>query len=570
MISRPRNIISFLIVSVFLFVVPANAFEGKSTKEVLDNGMTVVVSEIPTSPVVAVYALVKAGSATEGEFLGSGITHYLEHMLFQETTNRGVGEIAAQIQAVGGNINASTGMDSTVYKIEVPFDQFDIGLDIMADMLMNTVFSEEELTKERDVVLSEMQLHNDNPSRRLAELTFKTMYLKHPYGHPTIGYKPLFTAISKEDVEKYYHQYYGPNNIVLAIAGNINADDVLPKIRETFKDFERRPEIMRNLPVEPLQISPRFYEEEYATPIARMSLAYGSVGLLDEDLYPLDVLAKILGDGASSRLYRELYKKKKLVQYISASNYTPMDRGVFWISTVLDYNNMDATIEAISSEIEKIKQKGVLPSELEKARAQVLADHVFGSQTAESVAYSQALDEAYTGDHLFANKYLEGIRRVTNDDVVRVAKKYLKEQSRSVVVLKPKGLSDQKDEVSSAIAVGDMEKYVLDNGLTVLLRVNKRFPLVAVRLSLNGGIRQEAPELNGVSNLTASLWTKGTKKKSADQIAEYTESLGMSLGAFSGKNSFGLSIDFLSEYFDQAMDLFEDVVKNPVFPQDEL
>jgi len=182
----------FLTIAVFLlFSSPSQAIENRSSKQILDNGLTVLVTEMPSSPVVSVYALVKAGSATEGKFLGTGISHFLEHMLFKGTHGRGVGEIASRIQAVGGSINASTGMDYTIYTITVPFDSFDVALDILSDMLMNSTMDAEEVERERNVIFGEMRLHNDNPGRKIGELTFKNVYIRHPYRHPIIGYKSL-------------------------------------------------------------------------------------------------------------------------------------------------------------------------------------------------------------------------------------------------------------------------------------------------------------------------------------------------------------------------------------------
>src|SRR3990167_128697 len=158
-----RRILShFFIITFYLFFpCSAPAFEGRSSKHILDNGLTVLIREMPSSPVVSVYALVKTGSATEGEYLGTGISHFLEHMLFKGTHGRGVGEIAAKIQAVGGEINAATGKDYTIYTITVPFEQFDTALDILADMLMHATMEPEEVERERNVIISEMKMHDD-------------------------------------------------------------------------------------------------------------------------------------------------------------------------------------------------------------------------------------------------------------------------------------------------------------------------------------------------------------------------------------------------------------------------
>ena len=204
---------------IILFFVPGSASAIEALRVELDNGMVVLVAEKPDSPIVAVYGLVKTGSATEGEFLGTGVSHYLEHMLFKGTENRGVGEIAGKIQAVGGSINAATGRDYTIYTINVPYDQFAIAIDILADVLRNATLDPEEAAKERDVILNEMRMHNDNPDRKLSEVTSKNIYLNHPYRHPVIGYEELFKGLTPDSLRQYYKKHYVPNNIVVTIAG---------------------------------------------------------------------------------------------------------------------------------------------------------------------------------------------------------------------------------------------------------------------------------------------------------------------------------------------------------------
>jgi zinc protease len=304
MIIRKR-FIHFLTATVFVFAFcsPARSDDGQSSKHIFDNGLTVLVSEMPSSPVVSVYALVKAGSATEGKFLGAGISHFLEHMLFKGTHGRNVGELASRIQSVGGTINAATSYDYTIYTITVPYESFDVALDILSDMLMNATMNPEEVERERKVIFGEMRLRRDDPDRILSELVFQNVYIRHPYRHPIIGYESLLAEVTPEDLVEYYRTFYTPNNIIFSVAGNIDDQTVLPKIQEAFQGFKRTRAITRNLPEEPTQISGRRYEEEYPTDLTRLSMSFSGVSLLHPDLYALDALAEILGSGRSSRLY---------------------------------------------------------------------------------------------------------------------------------------------------------------------------------------------------------------------------------------------------------------------------
>ena len=567
----------FSIAAICLFL-PFPAYADSASKQILDNGLTVLVQEMPASPVVCVYGLVQTGSATEGEYLGSGISHFLEHMLFKGTPEKGVGEIASHIQALGGTINASTGQDYTIYTLEVPPEALDTALGTLADMLMNSSLEQEEMEKERQVIIGEMRLNEDDPDRRLGEIAFENIYLQHPYHYPVIGYKKLLLDVTRDDLGNYYRSRYVSNNIILSIAGNVRAQDLFAKVQKVFGGFARQRGVLRNLPSEPPQISPRRYEQEYPTELTRLVMAFSGVSLLDRDLYALDILAMILGQGDSSPLYLNVAKRKDLVHAISAANFTPVDRGFFEITAVLSQNGEDAvlgqenvepTIAAVWEEIGTVQRKGVAKKDLEKAKRQVLSGHLFSLQKASGVAYAHAVDEAWTGDYQFSQKYVEAVKKVTAQDIQRVAVQYLIEPALTVVLLKPQQEKSPRENRPEAHP-GEIRKSVLDNGLTVLLREDHTLPVASIRVSLQGGTRQEAPELNGLSMLTADVLAKGTKAFSAQQIAAKSESLGMDLDTFSGKNSFGLSVECLSEDLGQALDMIESMIKNPTFPPEEI
>ncbi len=563
-----KTIACFSAAAICLFL-PFQVHADSTSKQVLDNGLTVLIHEMPASPVVCVYALVKTGSATEGEYLGSGVSHFLEHMLFKGTSKRGVGAIAAQVQAVGGEINASTGQDYTIYTIQVPPQSFDVALGILTDMLMDSTIAPEEVEKERQVVLGEMRMGDDDPDRELGKIAFENIYIQHPYRHPVIGHKDLFTALTREDIWNYYRGHYAPNNMIVSVAGNIRPSEIFPKIKKAFGGFARHRGLGRNVPAEPPQISARRYEKEYPTDLTRLAMAFGGVSLLDSDLYALDVLAMVLGQGDSSPLYRHVYNDKGLVHAISASNFTPVDRGFFEISATLEQKNVDRAIEAVWEEIRVVQRKGVAQQDLEKARRQVLSGYLFSHQKASQIAYAGAVDEAFTGDHRFSQKYVEAVKKVTAQDIRRVANRYLIASALTVVLLKPREEKSSPEDTPQS-QVGEIQKYVLDNGLTVLLREDHTLPIASVRLSLQGGTRQEPPELNGLSMMTSAVWTKGTKARGAEEIAAAVESRGMDLDTFSGKNSFGMSVECLSGDLEQALDLVGEMVKNPAFALQEI
>lgn len=558
----------------------ARAAEGRgfdSTRTVLENGLTVLVTEMPDNPMVSLYALVRAGSATEGRFLGSGISHFLEHLMFKGTHSQAVGKIAASIQAIGGTINASTGMDFTIYTVTVPAEFFTTALDVLADMIQNPDFDPDELEKERAVVFREIIMNEDNPRRELISRLFETAYLNHPYRLPVIGFRPVLETISRDDVQEYYRAHYSPNNMVFSVAGNVRAAEAAGLIAEAFAGFQRREDHPRHLPVERAQITPRHFEKEFSTQVALMALAFPGVSLLDPDLFALDVLAKIFGQGRMSRLHQALYEndKEKLVYSVTAWNHTPVDPGLFVIQAALDESLIEKVREVIRAEIQRVRDKKVSAGELERAQRQVISEHVQGQQTTDDVAYRQAVDHAFTGDHDFSARYVERIQQVSREDIARAAKKYLDPSALSTVVIRPLSAPDQEGEPKGAVkrsveTAGAIEKIVLENGLTVLARRDSTLPWVNFQLVMTGGSRQEEASLTGLSRLFQSVWTRGTKSMSAGEIDEFVESRGMVLGAHAGRNSVGLSLACLGEDVDAALGLLADIARNPVFADDQV
>jgi len=559
---------ALILIGTILLSAPSFA-DNQPYKIKLDNGMTVVINELPSSPMVALYAWVNTGSVMEGKYLGSGVTHFVEHMLFKGTARRGPGEIPDEAKAMGGVINASTGYDNTVFTLSVPKENFAKGLDLISDMVQNAAFDPKEVEREREVILKEMHMHNDRPEHKLDDLVGDTVYIVHPYKYPIIGRESLFKAITREDLWDYYRSHYVPNNMVFSVAGGVTVNDVLPQIKKAFENFTMRTKPERVIPQEPEQIASRRIEIEYPTNLTRMTMAYQGIPLLHKDLYALDVLAMALGSGASSRFYQELHEKRQLVESIAASDYTPVDRGYVEITCLIKDQAPDTIIQAVKAMIEDVKKQGLLPGELEKVKRQVMAQNIYGRQSSEDLAYHTAMDEAFTGDASFADKYLAGVRLVTNADIKRVAAEYLDDQRLSVVILKPK-VAVPPTAATVATAPLSIEKIVLPNGLVLLLQEDHSLPLLSLNAVINGGTRQEPADLNGLSQLTASVWSKGLKGKTAEQISREVESRGGSFSVGSGFNSFTINISFLAQDLPLAMEYLEEAVKYPTFPQEEI
>ena len=545
-------------------------FELHTQQSRLDNGLTVLITPMPSQPTVSLYALVKVGSAMEGPYLGAGISHFIEHMLFKGTARRGVGQISQEVQALGGTINASTSFDYTIFTLTVPADKFAQGLDILADMIMNPKFDSTEVEKERTVITKEIRLLKDQPERVLSEAVFDTVFRRHPYRIPIIGYEEVFLTLTRDDLVRFHSRYYIPNNIVVSIAGDVEAVKAMPQIGQAFQSSRRGRTIVRHLPPEPEQIDQRRREIEYPTPLYRLSMSYAGVSITDQDMFALDILALVLGHGKSSRLYQDLISDKQWIQSLQAVNYTPADRGVFEVECVSSEDNTERLIHAVKEHIAKIQKHGVSSAELVKARRQLLAQYVLEHQTSSDVAYQTAMDMAFAGDAEFSNSYLRAVEDITPDDIRRVAQKYLVDSGLSIVVLRPIDQTENKQTASTPVPSESIEVDQLDNGITLVLQNRTTVPWISMVAALKGGVAQEDPSLNGIAQLTAQTWNKGTRSRSAQEIAQESETRGISLGGFATHDGFGLALQCLPGEIDAGLVLFTDVLMDPVFPADEI
>jgi zinc protease len=540
----------------------------------LDNGMRVVIMENHAAPVATMRVYVcNAGSIYEQEYLGSGISHYCEHIISGGSTkNRTEDEIEKIIQSIGGAANAYTSSDHTCYYISTSNLYFDTVIDLLADWIQNCIFDPKEVLRERGVILKEINMIYDDPRRKISKIYNETMFRIHPEHFPIIGCKELFEKLTREDLLKYYHRMYTPHNIIVVAVGDFDANEILNKIKKAFKDFKGKPTPPIYIEPDPKQLGTRRIVEEMDVKLTYLLMGFRTVTITHPDVYPLDVLACILTRGNSSRLYRQIKDKKQLVHSISASSYTPRyDAADFTIDATLDYSNLHKAEKAILEEIYKLKTEFVSDEELKKAKRQIVSEYVFANQTVQSQAGVIGRDIVHTGNPLFHKLYIENIKKVTKEDIQRVVNTYFYDDALTVAVLKPKEAKLKELETAKEeIRVGEVEKVVLDNGMTLLLKQNANVPLVYIGAYLKGGLRYENEQNNGVFNFMARMLLKGTKKRTAEQIAQEIDSIGGSISAAGDEDYFACSLEVLKEDIETGIDLLADVLMNPIFDEEEL
>lgn len=538
---------------------------------ILDNGLHAVWEADGRQPLVAIEARIKGGLRGEGRYVGSGITHFIEHMLFKGTTSRPPGTIEQEIRGYGGTINAFTSFDVTGVSLFVEARYLPQALDLLADILQHAVFDPKEFEKERAVIISEMHMNLDDPDRRIHQVFWGRHLLEHPYRHPVIGYQPVFERLTVKDLSDLYVAQYHPQNVTLAIAGDVGGADLPQLLEKTFGAWPRGPVDPSQLlvPLEPPSASAKEQAIELPVQTAYVLLGFSSVRLADPQLYALDVLANILGDGRSSRLYEGIVRQRRLAHSIASWDYTPYDPGVFAVYFRTDPERIDAATQAILQLIDEVKQRGVTDAELRKAKRSVAAGYLFGLQTVEAKASDLASSLASTGDPLFSRQYVTGVEQVTKEQVQAVAQKFLDASKMTRAIIRPAAAAQAATAAPESAGLS-MTKTALPNGAPLIVGVDQALPIAAITVAFHGGVRVETDETQGLSNLVAQLLTKGTARKSASEIAFQVESLGGHLEAFSGRDGFGIVLQVLSQDMPDGLALAQELVTQSTFSDDEL
>ncbi|MEC7273840.1 MAG: pitrilysin family protein, partial [Verrucomicrobiota bacterium] len=275
-------------------------FKFPVDRQILPNGLTLISRSDFSSEVVSVQIWVKTGSIHEGDLVGSGLSHYLEHMLFKGTCKRDAKSISREVHALGGSINAYTTFDRTVYYIDAPSSAFDQVVDILADIVLNSTLPVEEVEKERAVILREIDMGLDDPDRQLSQAIFRNAYQRHPYREPVIGHRSLFEKITPQELRDYYRARYVPNNIVVSVAGSISPDLCLSAIEKHFGPTPRGRLAPVRMEAEPVQFASRREDIIGEYNIFRGGIVFKVPHLSHPDSPRLDSLAHALGGGESS------------------------------------------------------------------------------------------------------------------------------------------------------------------------------------------------------------------------------------------------------------------------------
>jgi zinc protease len=574
-------------------------------KTVLDNGLTVLTKEVHTAPVVTVQVWYRVGSRNE-EAGVNGIAHQLEHMMFKGTKTRPI-QFGRLFSALGSDSNAFTSYDQTAYYGTAERDKLKALLVLEADRMQNSLIDVEQLASEKRVVISELQGYENSPEYRLNRAVMEAAFPNHPYGLPVGGTKADVEKFQVEQVQKYYRQFYTPDHAVLVIVGDFQTTKTLATVQEVFGSIPRGQE-SRFKNQEPKTKSQQ--NSELKTPIvlrepgagaAFLQIVYPLPDVNQPDVPALDVLDYILTEGRNSRLYK-LLVESGLVSDVTAHVASLREFGWYEMLVTADSQlNWQKINSVLDKAIANLVKGGVTQEEVARAKTQLEASVILTNRDVTNQAMQLGYDETTAGDYRHRERYIAAIREVKPEDVVDVAKKYLKKSARTVgffeptlkqakATIKPHSIQATEsfsgngslnlDEVLKYLPPTDKttdtsiqalpQQFTLDNGLQVLLLTDKSTPTITLAGYIKAGTEFDPDNKAGLASFVAENLSSGTKTQDVMTIAKALEERGANLEFEAYREGMRIEGDSLASDLPVVLRTLADVVKNSTFPKKEL
>lgn len=584
-------------------------------KYVLENGLTLVIHEDHSDPVVHVDVTYHVGSARE-ELNKSGFAHFFEHMMFQGSENVGDEEHFKFVTESGGTLNGTTNKDRTNYFETVPSNQLDVMLWLEADRMgfLLPAVTQEKFEVQRSTVKNEKgQNYNNRPYGLFGEVNAASLYpFGHPYSWLTIGKLEDLDRVDVSDLKKFFLRWYGPNNATLTIGGDVNPKEVVKKVEKYFGSIPSGPA------VEPMKLAPVTLDKDryvsYIDNNIRFPLllfTFPTVPTYHEDEAALDCLSEILGAGKSSYFYKKFVLTQKAIQ---ASTFHPTSElaGEFTMFTLPFPGQKLADFEKqVRDILVEFEKNGVTDADIEKFKANYESNTINGLASVRGKVSQLAAYETFRGNPNYISKDLDRYLAVTKEDVIRVFNKYIKGKPAVIQSVLPNaetepaaadnykpqtegensfpttdysGLSYKKPNdgkfdrtakpvpgQSPLVNVPKIWKETWANGMKVIGTESKEIPIVAIQITLNGGHQLDAkdPTKAGLAQLTASMMNEGTTSLTSEEFQEELRKIGSSISVYAGQNSTTISINSLLKNIDKTLALTEDALMNPRFDQED-
>jgi predicted Zn-dependent peptidase len=389
-------------------------------KHVLENGLTIIGEEIPYVKSISLGVWINVGSRIENEEI-SGVSHFIEHMLFKGTENRTSKQIASEIDNLGGQINAFTSKECTCYYVKLLDSHIEIGIDILSDMILNSKFNEEDINKERSVIIEELKMYEDSPEDLAYDLLTENIYAGDSLGMNIIGTEESLNKLGKNEILNYFEKYYLPNNAVIAISGNFDFDEIVKKIEKKFKNWEKKD---INIELKKAEFKSCFLAKNKDTEQVNLAMSLEAVPLEnEEEVYALAVINTVFGGSISSRLFQKIREEKGLVYSIYSSQSLYRKCGELGIFASMSNEHLEEVYNSIIEEISFMKESYLTDKEISESKEQLKGSYILGLESTSSRMMSIGRSMTLNNKVESSDDILKAIDNVDKDTVKRVIDK---------------------------------------------------------------------------------------------------------------------------------------------------
>ncbi len=529
---------------------------------ILDNGIEVYVVERPEQPSAEIFGCVRTGSINEGAYLGYGLSHFVEHMLFQGCKDFPGTSAGDELGRLGGDANAYTSFDRTVYYVELPGKNVLDGLSILARMIRYPEFPEERFASERDVILRESAMGFDNPSRRVGELCRQLLFRQHALRHPIIGYPELVAQVTADVAREYHAARYTPGRVFFVIAGAVESSAAAEVLNKHLGNWGRSGLAEVAVPQEPPQFAMRKAEISVDDPLARLMLAVRIPGVSGSATAPYEVASGLLGAGDAAHLVRTLQFERELAVDLDSSVLETAMESMLFVSAAAEPGKIDKLSKSLLQELARIRKNGVRPSEVSREKLQ------HKMETLRELRSNAGIAGTVAGCVLSGNSpeafdaYMDRVDRLTCDEVNAALRDMLDPDHFCLALQVPA----QSGRRKSAPAVQPQAAaQQLASGAVYL--PNRTLPICDMTILVPGGHFFTPPDKAGVNALCAELLTSGSGKWSEEKIAEKLDALGADLTIAASANSFAIRANAPRGKFQQFVGFLAEVMAAPDFQE---
>ncbi|MBO4647018.1 MAG: insulinase family protein [Lentisphaeria bacterium] len=533
-----------------------------------DNGLRVFVLPRRHSASVTMQAYVATGSIHEGKYLGCGLSHFLEHMLFQGTTEFPGNQISERIAAFGGELNAATSAEFTYAYFNLPPEHLADGLTMLDSMIREPLLPADQFRSEREVILRELAMYKDSPVQNLFEQIRMNLLRVHPLRYSTGGFADRLAEVTPEIMREYHALRYTPGRTFYVVTGDAEPDKVFDLLEKRTARWARGSLEEPLLPAEPPCPFPRRTRIEFPAPQAYYGAVWLTPGAIKSDFIAVNAFSDILGNGDSSRLYEELVNRRMLVQDILFYSCALSSLSYSCAVAIAEPENMSELSKRTFDILQNFIQSGPTEEELERLRINQKSDYLRALQTNEGVAPLIGKSVLHYGSPDAVDSYLPALDALTPADLIRAGRKYFRDQAPAVIEQYPAGTLRQQKKRSIECKPHTPQLTAFPAGQKLLYLENRTLPLVTFTVILPGGMMNETPAQAGLTRLLAETLDSTCGKFSEAEFDRRLENNAIDLNIEAGISALSITASCPSEKLPQAVELIGAMMSDPLFPAD--